>query len=161
MWRWRQRLELCRNKPRNIWCHQKQQKKRFSPRPSEGIHPWSYIVFGLQASEGWECTSIVLSHQCMSICYSKGNEHRYLFLTVLFVKFQMYTHTHTHTQIHIFRFAVAKSLQSCLTLRDPIDDRPLGSPIPGILQARTLEWVALSFSNAWKWKWSCSVVSNS
>ena len=47
---------------------------------------------------------------------------------------------------------VAKSLQSCLTLCDPIDASPPGSPIPGILQARTLEWVAISFSNAWKWK---------
>ena len=46
----------------------------------------------------------------------------------------------------------AKSLQSCLTLCDPIDGSPSGSPIPGILQARTLEWVAISFSNAWKWK---------
>ena len=44
--------------------------------------------------------------------------------------------------------AVAKSLQSCLTLCDPIDGGPPGSPIPGILQARTLEWVAISFSNA-------------
>ena len=42
----------------------------------------------------------------------------------------------------------AKSLQSCLTLCDSIDGRPPGSPIPGILQARTLEWVAISFSNA-------------
>ena len=48
--------------------------------------------------------------------------------------------------------AAAKSLQSCLTLWDPIDGSPPGSPIPGILQARTLEWVAISFSNAWKWK---------
>ena len=48
--------------------------------------------------------------------------------------------------------AAAKSLQSCPTLCDPIDGSPLGSPIPGILQARTLEWVAISFSNAWKWK---------
>ena len=48
--------------------------------------------------------------------------------------------------------ATAKSLQLCLTLCDPIDDSPLGSPIPGILQARTLEWVAISFSNTWKWK---------
>ena len=46
----------------------------------------------------------------------------------------------------------AKSLQSCSTLCDPIDGSPPGSPIPGILQARTLEWVAISFSNAWKWK---------
>ena len=48
--------------------------------------------------------------------------------------------------------ATAKLLQSCLTLCDPIDGSPPGSPIPGILQARTLEWVAISFSNAWKWK---------
>ena len=44
--------------------------------------------------------------------------------------------------------AAAKSLQSCLTLCDPIDDSQPGSPVPGILQARTLEWVAISFSNA-------------
>ena len=48
--------------------------------------------------------------------------------------------------------AAAKSLQSCPTLCDPTDGSPPGSPVPGILQARTLEWVAISFSNAWKWK---------
>ena len=48
--------------------------------------------------------------------------------------------------------AAAKSLQSCPTLCDPIDSSPPGSPVPGILQARTLEWVASSFSNEWKWK---------
>ena len=48
--------------------------------------------------------------------------------------------------------AAAKSLQSCPTLCDPIDGNPPGSPVPGILQARTLEWVAISFSNAGKWK---------
>ena len=48
--------------------------------------------------------------------------------------------------------AAAKSLQSCLTLCDPIDRGPQGSPVPGILQARTLEWVAIYFSSAWKWK---------
>ena len=47
---------------------------------------------------------------------------------------------------------IAKSLQSCLTLRDPIDGSLPGSPVPGVLQARTLEWVAISFSNAWKGK---------
>ena len=50
--------------------------------------------------------------------------------------------------IHIY----AKSLQLCPTLRDPIDGSPTGFPVPGILQARTLEWVAISFSKAWKWK---------
>ena len=48
--------------------------------------------------------------------------------------------------------AAAKSLQSCMTLCDPRDGSPPGSPIPWIFQARTLEWVAISFSNAWKWK---------
>ena len=48
--------------------------------------------------------------------------------------------------------AAAKSLQSCPTLCDPIDGSPPASPVPGILQARTLEWVSISFSSAWKWK---------
>ena len=51
-----------------------------------------------------------------------------------------------YTRLH------AKSLQSCPTLCDLIDSSPPGSPVPGILQARTLEWVSISFSNAWKWK---------
>ena len=51
-----------------------------------------------------------------------------------------------------FPAAATKSLQSCPTLCDPIDGSPPGSPVPGILQARTLEWVAVSFSNAWKWE---------
>ena len=48
--------------------------------------------------------------------------------------------------------AAAKSLQSCPTLCDPVDGGPPGSPVPGTLHTRTLEWVAISFSNAWKWK---------
>ena len=48
--------------------------------------------------------------------------------------------------------AAAKSLQSCPILCDPTDGSPPGSPVPGILQARTREWLAISFSNAWKWK---------
>ena len=54
--------------------------------------------------------------------------------------------------LHTAAAAAAKSLQSCPTLCDPIDGSPPGSPIPGILQARTLEWAAIPFSNAWKWK---------
>ena len=52
-----------------------------------------------------------------------------------------------------------KSLQSYPTLCDPRDGSPPGSPIPGILQARTLEWVAISFSNAWKWKVKVKLLS--
>ena len=74
----------------------------------------------------------------------------------------MYTHTHTHTDgvlsFHpgntainndcslIIFHAAAKSLQLCPTLCDPIDSSPPGFPVPGILQARTLEWVAIAFS---------------
>ena len=55
--------------------------------------------------------------------------------------------------------AAAKSHQSCPTLCDPIDGSPPGSPVPGILQARILEWVAISFSNAWKWKVKVKLLS--
>ena len=58
----------------------------------------------------------------------------------------------TYIMVSTTAAAAAKSLQSCLTLCDPIDGSSPGSPVPGILQARTLEWVAISFSNAWKWK---------
>ena len=56
--------------------------------------------------------------------------------------------------------AAAKSLQLCPTLCDPIDGSPLGSPVPRILQVRTLEWVAISFSNAWKWKVKVKTLSH-
>ena len=57
--------------------------------------------------------------------------------------------------------AAAKSLQSCPTPCDPKDSSPPGFPVPGILQARTLEWVAISFSNAWKWKVKMKSLSRS
>jgi len=59
---------------------------------------------------------------------------------------------YTHPMVTMEYNSTAKSLQSCLTLCNPIDGSPPGAPVPGILQARTLEWVAISFSNAWKWK---------
>ena len=70
-----------------------------------------------------------------------------------------------HTN-HIYLFpwghaaAAAKSLQSCPTLCNPIDGSSPGSTVPGILQARTLEWVAISFSNAWKWKVKVKLLSH-
>ena len=63
-----------------------------------------------------------------------------------------YSLTFSRWFCNIHAATAAKSLQLCPTLCDPIDGSPPGSPIPGILQARTLEWVAISFSNAWKWK---------
>ena len=61
--------------------------------------------------------------------------------------------------VQLSHVAAAKSLQLCPTLCNPIDDSPPGSPIPGILQARTLEWVAISFSNAGKWKVKAKLLS--
>ena len=64
-------------------------------------------------------------------------------------------------KVHFFLLLdiAAKSLQACLTLCDPIDGGPPGSPVPGILQARTLEWVAISFSNTWKGKVKVKLLS--
>ena len=74
----------------------------------------------------------------------------------------MHTHTNTHVHMHlsvyisvflcVYEAAAAKLLQSCSTLCGSIDGSLPGSPVPGILQARTLDWVAISSSNAWKWK---------
>ena len=66
------------------------------------------------------------------------------------LKFRVQKHYYFCTNLTV-NAAAAKSLQSCPTLCDPIEGSPPGSPVPGILQARTLEWVAISFSNAWKW----------
>ena len=63
------------------------------------------------------------------------------------------------SKIQYIHTAAAKSIQSCPTLCDPRDGSPPGSPVPGILQARTLEWVAISFSNVWKWKVKVKLLS--
>ena len=62
--------------------------------------------------------------------------------------------------VQFMSHAAAKPLQSCPTLYDPIDGNPPGFPVPGILQARTLEWVAISFSKAWKWKVKVKLLSH-
>ena len=68
---------------------------------------------------------------------------------------------HLYLSHRLVAAAAAKSLQSCLTLCDPTDGSPPSSPVPGILQARTLEWVAISFSNAGKWKVKVKLLSRS
>ena len=65
---------------------------------------------------------------------------------------QLFVHLFTFLILQSAAATAAKLLQSCPTLCDPIDGSPPGPVVPGILQARTLEWVAISFSNAWKWK---------
>ena len=83
----------------------------------------------------WIITEIILYH--------KFSVFEFLILTFISAGLSVF--------IYIL-YAAAKSLQSCPTLCDPIDGSPPGSPVPGILQARTLEWLAISFSSAWKWK---------
>ena len=78
---------------------------------------------------------------------SKANVERLVIPTALWCKHLNESFKHLAAAA-----AAAKSLQSCPTLCDPIDGSPPGSPVPGILQASTLEWVAISFSNAWKWR---------
>ena len=70
----------------------------------------------------------------------------------LCIRWPKYWSSQLNLMLAWFDAAAAKSLQSCLTLCDPIDGSLPGFPVPGILQARTLEWVAISFSNAGKWK---------
>ena len=72
-------------------------------------------------------------------------------LKFMHMKSLVYSFSLLHNLL-VMLLLLLKSLQSCLTLCDPIDGSPLGSPVPGILQARILEWVAISFSDAWKWK---------
>ena len=81
----------------------------------------------------------MLKESSLSLSLLQAHERSHLHVTNL--KFQ-------EVLTHVKHAAAAKSLQSCLTLCDPIDGGPPGSPVPEILQARTLEWVAISFSSA-------------
>ena len=74
------------------------------------------------------------------------------------MKFYLYSNTDGPREQ--YAAAAAKLLQSCPTLCDPIDSSPAGSLVPGILQARTLEWVAIAFSNAWRWKVKVKLLSH-
>ena len=115
-----------------------------------GCSPW-----GLKESDTTECTQHTSSYEnqcanpwcmsavplrspscCRQLCMWYGEKE---------------PHWHCDSLIAAAATA-AKLLQSCPTLCDSIDGSPLGSSVPGIFQARTLEWVAISFSNAWKWK---------
>ena len=108
------------------------------------VHIWWYTCFNAKCSseelEKWQQNLLDLEELCnwvssLPSIRFKGEDCWYL------------------VDLHISQLpATAKSLQLCPTLCDPIDGSPPGSLVPGILQARTLEWVAMSFSNAWKWK---------
>ena len=89
------------------------------------------------------CTRGQIANTCWIIKKARGFQKNIYFCFILHTAERPYKCTAA---------ATAKSLQSCPTLCDPIDSSPPGSPVPGILQARTPEWVAIFFSNAWKWK---------
>ena len=97
-----------------------------------------------------EAYFIVNEYKILYIQYTKYVLVDCLSVRLLVAKFWGSQKLHTDFTVHRGSAAIAKSLQSCPTLCDPIDSSPPGSPIPGILQARILEWVAISFSNAGK-----------
>jgi len=99
--------------------------------------------FTLIAEEGFLTTSCYSLELCIDMFIS--------FLFSFAFRFSSF-HSYLYNTICQLLTAAAMSLQSYPTRCDPIEGSPPGSPVPGILQARTLEWVAISFSNAWKWK---------
>ena len=120
----------------SLRSHEPQYTRPPCPSPAPGVHP-NHVH--------WVGDAIQSSHPLSSPSPSALNlsQHQGLFKWVSSSSCNMLIGVAT---------ATAKSLQSCPTLCDPIDGSPTESPVPGILQARTLEWVAISFSNAWKWK---------
>ena len=88
----------------------------------------------------------------VAISFSRGSSRPRDWTWVSCTAGRLFTIWATREALSYAAAAAAKSLQSCQTLCDPTDSSPPGSSVPGILQARTLEWVAISFSNAWKWK---------
>ena len=102
------------------------------------IQTWILILTNLASCE--KCMLVILFFKEINSMYF----YEYYHFSLLYFM--------TSYQLFVTAAAAAKLLQSCPTLCDPIDGSPPGSTIPGILQARTLEWVAISFSNAGKWK---------
>ena len=111
----------------------------------------------------WVTTPSWLSGSLRAFLYSSSvcanSSYSLLLLMVFAISVLYWAHLCMKCSLDMCNFpeeisaaAVAKSLQSCPTLCDPIDGLPPGSPVPGILQGRILEWVTISFSNAWKWK---------
>ena len=114
----------------------------------------------------WVTIPLWSSRSLRPFLYSSSLYSFYLFLISASVRSKWYDHLH-ECSLTLSNFlevmsaaAAAKSLQSCPTLWDPIDGSPPGSSVPGILQARKLEWVAISFSNAWKWKVKVKLLSH-
>ena len=103
-------------------------------RSLAGYSPWDHRV-------GYNCVTESALPSCM-----------WLLCEIIIVQSIIFNFANANSLLIDSHDAASKSLQSCPTLCDPRDGSPPGSPIPGILQARILEWGVISFSNAWKWK---------
>ena len=131
--------------PSSRWCH---------PANSSSVVPFSSCPQSLPASESFPMSQLLAwSGQSIGVSALAS------FLPMNTQDWSPLGWTDCSPSLQSLPAAAAKLLQSCLTLCDPIDGSPSGSPIPGILQARTLEWVAISFSNAWKWKVKVKLLS--
>ena len=113
---------------------------------------------GWRAIGQWErCKYIFLLDYLLNLQKQAQKQTLYVGLIVIGqsqkkYKIQKSPYRSLYVSFHPVAAAAAKSCQSCPTLCGPIDGSPPRSPVPGILQARTLEWDAISFSNAWKWQ---------
>ena len=110
--------------------------------------PWSYWIHP-RVTKMIQCMQSNLMHHINK--RQKLHDHLNKYRKRIWENSTSFPNKNSYQSGYAAAAAAAKSLQSCPTLCDPRDGSPLGSPIPGILQARTLEWVAISF-NAWKWK---------
>ena len=110
-------------------------------------HPHPHQHRGSRVLNLYSHTHVYITHIPHTHKYTH-NTHIYTTYTNTYIHIHTHAHTYQHTQTYTAAVAAAKLLQSCPTLYDPIDGSPPGSPVPGILQARTLEWVVISFSRA-------------
>ena len=106
-----------------------------------------------ESSLAFNSYSLLPTPPCFPII---GNNVIIMFIAVSTILWGNYSHINSQK---VPAAAAAKSIQLCPTLCHPIDGSPRGSPVPGILQAGTPEWVAISFSNAWKWKLKVKTLS--
>ena len=107
-------------------------------------HPFIKLLFNF-----WYYKQILSPVKSHSLFLGHPNGYRCAYMQIIH-EINIYTHIY-YTMCIMSYSTAAKSLQSCPTLCDPMDGSPPGSPIPGILKVRTLEWVAISFSNVWNW----------
>ena len=152
---------VCSNScPLNWWCHPTILSSVtpfscFQSFPASESFPMSLLLAWGRQSTGASASALVLPVNIQG-WFPYLTTFLHITTLLLIPYFQLskwyYDQLSPNPKSHSHSATAAKLLQSCPTLCDPIDGSPPGSAIPGILQARTLEWVAISFSNVWKWK---------